>query len=235
MIMNRKSTLAMCALVFLSVFMIPRSVKAETPMIYIDPPEKTGLQLGEIFRVNITVANVTNLYAWEFSLYYESELLNASGWSLGPVFTASDLHEVDAIDWTDSYNQTHGLIHIIFTFFGSVQAFNGTATLSTVEFKVKSLGTTVLHLQDTSLLDNSDPWPGPIAHTTGDGRIGETMKGDINRDGQVNIIDISIVAAAFNTKPGEQRWNPSADVDNNGVVNIIDITIVAKEFGKKKP
>ena len=55
---------------------------------------------------------------------------------------------------------------------------------------------------------------------------------DINNDGIVNIVDITIVAKAFGTKPGDDRWNETADVDKNGQVNIIDISMVAKDFGK---
>ncbi len=68
-----------------------------------------------------------------------------------------------------------------------------------------------------------------------DGTVQKAMLGDLNGDGKVNIVDISIVAAAFNTRPGDQKWNPNADLDNNAVINIVDITKVAKEFGKVDP
>ncbi len=68
-----------------------------------------------------------------------------------------------------------------------------------------------------------------------DGWIVETMLGDVNGDGRVNILDISIVAKAFQSTPSDPRWEPNADLDNNGVINIIDITKVAKEFGKVDP
>jgi parallel beta-helix repeat protein len=56
---------------------------------------------------------------------------------------------------------------------------------------------------------------------------------DLNNDGTVNILDITIVAKAFRSHQGDAGWNPKADLDNNGVVNIIDLTIVAKNYGKK--
>jgi len=64
--------------------------------------------------------------------------------------------------------------------------------------------------------------------------IGSHIPGDLNGDGVVNILDISIVAQAFGTKPGDLKWNTIADVDNNGVVNIIDIALVAKCFGRTR-
>jgi parallel beta-helix repeat protein len=55
---------------------------------------------------------------------------------------------------------------------------------------------------------------------------------DLNRDGKVNIQDITIVAIAYKTRPGDPNWNVIADLDENGTVNIVDITMVAKDYGR---
>jgi hypothetical protein len=55
---------------------------------------------------------------------------------------------------------------------------------------------------------------------------------DLDGNGKVNIIDITIVAKAFGSKPGDSNWSPTADLNNDGKVNILDITLVAKDFGK---
>ena len=49
---------------------------------------------------------------------------------------------------------------------------------------------------------------------------------DVNKDGIVNIIDLTLVASNFG-KTGQN----SADVNGDGVVNIIDLTLVAGAFG----
>jgi hypothetical protein len=59
-----------------------------------------------------------------------------------------------------------------------------------------------------------------------------TPSTDLNKDGTVNIVDISIVAKAFNSKPGDPNWNVIADLDKNAMVNIIDMSMVAKDYGK---
>lgn len=59
-----------------------------------------------------------------------------------------------------------------------------------------------------------------------------TLKTDLNRDGKVNIQEISFVAAALGSKPSHPRWNPVADVDRNAEVNMIDIVIIAIDYGK---
>ena len=53
-----------------------------------------------------------------------------------------------------------------------------------------------------------------------------TLTEDVNKDGTVNIIDLTLVASNF----GKSGQN-SADVNGDGVVNIIDLTLVAGTFG----
>jgi parallel beta-helix repeat protein len=59
-----------------------------------------------------------------------------------------------------------------------------------------------------------------------------TFVGDLNLDGKVNIIDVSIVAYSFGRSYGNERWNKDADLNNDEQINIIDIAIVAREFGR---
>ena len=54
----------------------------------------------------------------------------------------------------------------------------------------------------------------------------ERIAADLNGDGIVNIIDLTLVASNF----GKTGHN-SADVNGDGVVNIIDLTLVAGAFG----
>jgi len=59
-----------------------------------------------------------------------------------------------------------------------------------------------------------------------------TISSDLNRDGIVNIVDVSIVARAYGTKLGDENWNETADMDKNDEINIMDVSIVALDYGK---
>jgi hypothetical protein len=210
------------------------SVQAGTPTVYIDPPSRTGLLVGGTFPVNVTVAGVNLLFAWEFQIYYNSRILNASSWNPGSVFTSPGVITFNQ-SWTDNYNATHGLVDIVCTFVGQ-GTFNGTTTLATVYFKVKSFGTTALHLQNTSLLDNSTPFPQEIPHTTTDGTVNAGgIPGDINGDSKVSLADLVILALAYGSKPGDPGWNPNADIDGNGKVGLTDLVILATHYGQHYP
>jgi hypothetical protein len=58
------------------------------------------------------------------------------------------------------------------------------------------------------------------------------LSGDLDGNGVVNILDISIIAKAFHSVPGDSNWNPVADVNNDDVINIVDAAIAGKEYGK---
>ena len=52
-----------------------------------------------------------------------------------------------------------------------------------------------------------------------------SIPGDTNNDGQVNVIDLLDVIAAFGSN------SPSADVNSDGIVNVLDILEVISNFG----
>ena len=51
---------------------------------------------------------------------------------------------------------------------------------------------------------------------------------DTNRDGNVNILDLTFVASHI----GNDNAPPEADVNGDGTVNILDLTLVAGHFGE---
>ncbi len=56
--------------------------------------------------------------------------------------------------------------------------------------------------------------------------------GDVNHDGSVDIYDAILLARAYNTKPGDQYWNPSADINGDSAVDIYDAVLLALHFNE---
>lgn len=61
--------------------------------------------------------------------------------------------------------------------------------------------------------------------------LGSFVQGDLNGDNGVNIIDFSLLNAAFGSMEGAPNYNPLADINCDGGVNIIDISILNASFG----
>ena len=66
---------------------------------------------------------------------------------------------------------------------------------------------------------------------TQDADLDALRASDVNADGVVNILDLTLVASHFGTTPtADQTLN--IDVNGDGIVNILDLTFVASQLGK---
>jgi hypothetical protein len=59
------------------------------------------------------------------------------------------------------------------------------------------------------------------------------MPWDMNRDGKIDIVDITIVTLAYKSTTGSRNWNPNADLDKNGEVDILDLVTVLAHYGEE--
>jgi hypothetical protein len=55
--------------------------------------------------------------------------------------------------------------------------------------------------------------------------------GDVNQDGAINIVDISIANLGYGATPGNPRWNPFANITGSGVISIVDINYISYRYG----
>jgi len=58
------------------------------------------------------------------------------------------------------------------------------------------------------------------------------IKGDVNHDCRIDIVDLSSVGASFGKSSGEPGYNPNADINGDGKIDIVDLAIVGTNFGK---
>jgi rhamnogalacturonan endolyase len=53
---------------------------------------------------------------------------------------------------------------------------------------------------------------------------------DVNNDGVINIADVMLIAAHFNTTASDEKYDRKSDINNDGSINIADIMMVAAKF-----
>jgi len=141
--------------------------------LYIEP-QSTSTLINEVFSVNLTIANVTDLCSWQAYIYYQNDILQVVGYEEGPFLKSHGSTMFDA-SYDNNYNETHGEIWMYCIRTWSGTGVNGSGVLATVDFKAVGGGTTTLHLANT-ILGNSTA--DPIPHVTVDGNV-EVLGGDI--------------------------------------------------------
>ena len=108
-------------------------------------------------------------------------------------------------------------------------AANGDGTLATLTFKVIDFKPSTLALSQVYLVDTDGKrWETTIQNgtVTIPPEPEEETVGDINRDGVVDILDLTIVGVRL----GDRGPN-SADINGDGLVDIVDLVLVAGAFG----
>ena len=101
----------------------------------------------------------------------------------------------------------------------------GNGTLATLTFEIIAVKASILTLSDVLLSNSTGETFAPQIENA---EITEPtkLKGDVNRDGQVNIADLVLVASNLG-KTGQN----AADVNSDGQVNIADLVLVAGALG----
>jgi len=54
--------------------------------------------------------------------------------------------------------------------------------------------------------------------------------GDVNGDGVIDGRDITLIARAMGSRPGDSNWNPACDLNGDGVVDSTDLAIAEAHF-----
>lgn len=227
-----KRIVTVLAASLLIVGLLTSAVHAYTTKMSVTPSTLAVGKVGKIFKINVTVTDVINLYGFEFKLGYNATLLDALNITLGSFFPNSTSYVLK-----NYINHTEGYLWFAATLLAPEPAKIGSGVLATITFNV-TLGTIHpettqcdLHLYDTILGDNTGQ---PIAHDTVDGQYTfSPIRGDINGDGIVDIFDIVIVATAFGSGSSDPSspWDQRADLNGDNKIDILDAVILAINFG----
>jgi hypothetical protein len=143
--MWKKVIFVVFLIVFLSSTLPLHQAMGQTTTLSVEPTNSFGINLGSTFSINITVSNVIDLDGWQFNLYYQSAVLNATGYSEGPFLqTGGSSTFFNAYNFTDHYNDTFGVVGLNDLRFSIPTGVDGGGTLATITFKAVGSGPSVL-------------------------------------------------------------------------------------------
>jgi len=111
-------------------------------------PPPSDPEVYTVFDVNITIADVTNLYAWQVLLWFRNDVLQAVTAVEGPFLkqVGSTYFALQPDNIVNNYNDTHGYIFVgcSGTWDPALGGANGTGVLCTIKFNGTSVGTSDL-------------------------------------------------------------------------------------------
>ena len=190
-------------------------VYAQT-FIYMSPAEIIVPSCEE-FTVDVNVEGVVDLYAWEIWMCFDPALMECISVVEGPFLQlAGTTFHFEIIDDTAGTIKAFGVV------VPAVSGVSGSGTLANVTFHCSGPSESILDMFHTTLLNGS-------AELIWD------CLGDANGDLAVNIVDMSLVAAAYGASDGDPRYDPNVDFDSNGFVDVTDVLTVALNYGKHCP
>jgi hypothetical protein len=210
-------------------------------------PDQVSVKINQTFQVFVNVSSVLKLQGFDFMLTYDNRILNCTDLeegtflsSFGPTFVAK--HEIKR-----DFTPNSGRAWLALCILGPGSA-NGSGILAIISFKALSVGETGLDLHSDQPLREDEVklttcGSQPISNKAIDGSVTVNADDsadpsnsppnlDLNLDGVVDIVDISMVALGFGSVRGDLRFDVKADIDQNGVINILDVTLVANGSGR---
>ena len=185
---------------------------------------ESNIHAGDTFTLDIRAENVVDFAGWQFDIAFNPAVLEAVEVNEGDFLktdSGTTFFQEGTID-----NAAGKITGINATRF-SEEGVSGTGVLLSVTFSAKTDGETRVTLdnfQFGSITGEIIPAGLSEIFITIEGQL---LVGDVNRDGQVSILDMILVAKHFGE---EASANPQADVNNDGVINIQDLLIVAQHL-----
>ena len=182
------------------------------------------IYVGDTFTLDLRARNVVDFAGWQFDITFDPVLLEAIDISEGDFLKtdgAKTFFQSGRID------NTTGKITGLNAARLNQGGIRGTGILLSVTFKAKAGGKTQVVLRNVEFGDITGT---PI--TVGPHEVeiaiqGEGATGDVNKDGQVSILDMILVSLAVGQNPPE---NPRTDVNGDGVVDEKDVARVAEQL-----
>ena len=183
------------------------------------------IDAGDTFTLEIRAEDIYNLAGWQFDIAYDAAVLEAVKVNEGDFLKTgggATFFQRGTID-----NRAGKIKGLSSARLGE-DGVSGTGTLLSVTFTAKTAGRTQLRLDNFQLAAITgkpiDAGPHEVVITV----KGEQTTGDVNRDGQVSILDMVLVARHLGkTVP----TNSDVDLNGDGIVNILDLILVSQNMG----
>ena len=187
-------------------------------VVSIDPAEVASPAAGATLSVNIKITNGTGVAGYDLIVGFDTSALQYVELKNGTYLPAGAF----AAPAQASGNR---VTLAATSLSGAASAKSG--TLATLTFEVIAAKASTIELVEVILSDSA---ANPLAVTKQDGEVvvRASLPTDLNNDGVVNVLDLTLVARDL----GKAGGSPAGDVTGDGAVNVLDLVRVAQDLGK---
>ena len=186
---------------------------------------QTPIHTGDTFTLDINAENVFDMAGWQFDVVFDPTILEAVNVTEG-AFLKTD--GGTTFFQSGSIDNASGKITGLSAIRLSDPGVSGTGPLLQVRFKAKSAGEIELALHNFQFGDIAgESFPaGP--HQTRIVVEGRLAIGDVNRDGQVSVLDLILISRQLGKRVSA---GSPVDLNSDGVVSILDLILAAQSLG----
>ena len=199
------------------------STKARVGYVF----SKSSLHAGDTFTLDLSARNVIDLAGWQFDVAFDPAVIKAVEVNEGDFLKTgggSTFFQKGTID-----NAT-GKITKLSSALLSGGGVTGTGTLLSIKFSAKADGETQLKLQNVQFGASTGDLISAGPHEVTLVVEGQLATADVNRDGQVSILDMILIAQQLGKKVPPHS---TADVNGDGTISVLDLILVAHHFSEK--
>ena len=187
-------------------------------LVYVSSTQTKPLAVGEQMHLNIQITEGSSVSGYELTVSFDPTALRyVEGGNAD--YLPEDAFAIPPI-------ATENTVYITATS-GVKVALAREGALATLTFEVIAAKSSTIELMDVILSDSAGM---PLPVTSENGRIVVIElppNWDVNEDGRVNILDLTLVASNLNAN---DLANPRVDVNKDGNVNILDLVLVAQNL-----
>jgi hypothetical protein len=224
MIKTRKWLVAPVVLLLISaLFFSTVTVSAVVSTDVTVQPASQKVGIGDTFTVNVFVNPVTAIAGVQFSLSFTPSILQANSVTEGNLLSQGGASTFFQPGTTNNGAGTITNVAGAIITPGASVSQNG--TFATVSFTATAAGTSALTLSGV-VVGNKDGVA--VATTVTSGSVTVCPDWDVNLDGSVNVLDMTVVGQHWG-ETGTAHWI-RADVNLDGVIDVLDMILIGQHW-----
>ncbi len=190
-------------------------------------PSATSASVGVPLTITAVISNIIDLGSFEFDLAYDNNLVTIEDINLAEFPGSSGRTFVEV---GPNISNTLGIASFgAFSTGSTPPGASGDGALAYIRLRPVVSGTALLNLPHAQVTTV----PGatvPVITQSATIYISDCL-GDFDGDGDVDIIDLQIIAYRWGARVGDPLYGPIYDLDKDGDINIVDIQMVAYRYG----